>query len=107
MDGNRDVMGILKKLFWNTRSLLHKLLTGCYNTLRVHPFCHCIVYGSLGVLIDADHLISRPLSMGRPFHIPLFIAIWVVFIVYVTYCSRRFHGVSVKEVENVNLYCQK
>jgi len=90
-------MELLKKFLWNTKVILQRLLTRVYHTLRVHPFCHFIVYGGFGVLIDGDHFISKTFSMGRPFHIPLFILIWVVFIAYVTYCSRRFHNVSLKE----------
>jgi len=96
-------MGITKRIFRGAYTLLHKLLTGCYNTLHVHPFLLCFLLGSAGVLMDADHLISRSLQMGRPFHIPVFIAIWFVFGCFFTYHYRRVHNVSVGEKnDNIN-----
>lgn len=91
-------MEYFKSFLWNTRTLLHKLLNRCYYTIRDNPLVYFSLCGFIGsIFIDADHLVSRPFEMSRPFHIPILILVGCILLYSYTHMYRRFHKVSVKE----------
>ena len=92
-------MAIIKKLLRYTRTLLHRLFNRAYYKMYGDKFFIFWVGGSISVLTDLDHLISEPLSMARPLHIPIFIIMCIVVISYGTYLFRHVHNLSIGDKE--------
>jgi hypothetical protein len=73
------------------------LVLGCDYQSGKYSLLVLLSLGLVGVLIDVDHVVREELQMARPFHLQVFVFVWVcVFVVY-AYYSRRFHNIMLKE----------
>ena len=88
-------MALIKKLLRYTRTLLHRLFNRAYHKMYGDKFFIFWVGGCISIFIDSDHLISEPLSMARPLHIPIFIVMCIVVVGYGAHLFRHVHNLSV------------
>jgi len=86
-----------KSVLWNTRKIFTRFFHRGYDKIRGNSLLLFCFYGFFGsVVIDLDHIISQPLGMGRPLHLPIFILVGIICCIISTPWYRRFYNVSVR-----------